>query len=511
MLASMNVVSADTTTINYDSTVNDNPTTIQEVDVDVEKAEIYAVTLPKSITLAGDTDSPTYEYTVKVQGEISTNNYVRVIPMDGSYVETDMGYTHDLTVEQEKRKWTYDEVLAGSNTTGTMTAIDLNPGKYTGKVKFFISLDDGYFYESPTCTTGKLRVGEDANDNGTLEDSEKFVTPVAVSKPLGHTYDGEHQFSYECTRCHTTVYEVSTPEELMTFTMMAASGNSFTDIEIDLIADIDMYEFTNNTTFQPIGMLHAPFAGTFDGNNHSISGLKKQAVYCKNTDFIYSGLFGTVKNATIKNLVLENSNIAMDTLTATGMGYTFNYGAIVGHVAGDVTLENCRVHNINTTVNFAYNSNGMGNKYSYSSPFIGLVTGDAVNIVIRNCCATNNEFITDASNYNLGVACYLTRFGTYNETATLTVDSAYVVDNLISYISTETGNTVNDVTNYLGSDVTTTYTNVPYAVTGTNCTALTDDELKSQTGVDLLNTDRDPIVWQLDLLNVNGGYPVQVA
>lgn len=508
-------VSAEDSEITYDSTVNDSPTQIADCTVEVEKAELYCVKLPKSVRLGGEDDSPSFTYTVEVSGEISSDNYVRVIPLDGGYIETDNGTRVDVTVEQEVKKWASAEVKAGATTTGVMTATDLNPGKYSGRVQFFISLDDGYFYQNATCTTPKLRIAQDTNENGVQDTGEELATPEAVGKALGHAYEGEHEFEYNCTRCRQTIYEVSTPQELYDFSAAVAAGNTFSGLEVDLINDIDMYDLTSVTAFTPIGTNNTGFAGVFNGNNHSISGMAKHTVLHSNDNnrYIYTGLFGNVRNATIKNLVYTDSNVFVDTLTAGKMGYSCTYGAFVGRAENSVVLENCRLCNITTTINFARNANatnGMGNGYSYSSPFIGYVTGTNVNTIIKNCCATNNKFIIDAATYTAGALnCYMFLFGWYAEAATLTVDSSYVSDTLLSYISTNATSGVK-ATEYYDGSVTAVYTNLPYAVTGTNCTALTDDELKSQTGVDLLNTGYDPARWKLDLLNENNGYPIQI-
>lgn len=72
------------------------------------------------------------------------------------------------------------------------------------------------------------------------------------------------------------------------------------------------------------------YVGTFDGQNHTISG-----IYCtegsRRND--YAGLFGSTLNATIKNITLEDSYI--------GYSNGQHVGGIVGHVKGSTTIENC--------------------------------------------------------------------------------------------------------------------------------------------------------------------------
>lgn len=76
-------------------------------------------------------------------------------------------------------------------------------------------------------------------------------------------------------------------------------------------------------TWTPISNVTYPadaFAGTFDGNGHTISGLNGS-----------NGLFGFVNGATIKNLKVE------DTISGTSA----NVGGIVGKTQGKVTITNC--------------------------------------------------------------------------------------------------------------------------------------------------------------------------
>lgn len=92
-----------------------------------------------------------------------------------------------------------------------------------------------------------------------------------------------------------------------------------------LTADIDL----NNYEWHPISMhgsINDNYAGLFDGDNHTISGL-----YI-NTAALNKGLFGTIVGATIKNLNVEG---AIDCKTSN------NIGGIVGRIQGAGTIEGC--------------------------------------------------------------------------------------------------------------------------------------------------------------------------
>ena len=81
------------------------------------------------------------------------------------------------------------------------------------------------------------------------------------------------------------------------------------------------------------------FSGTFDGQNHTIKGLK-----IENATTAYKGLFGSINGATIRSLKVEGSVSSSD-----------NYvGGIVGKIWSG-TVENCSFHGtVTTTKNDAY-------------------------------------------------------------------------------------------------------------------------------------------------------------
>ncbi len=90
-----------------------------------------------------------------------------------------------------------------------------------------------------------------------------------------------------------------------------------------LAADIDM----SGIDWKPIGKPGAEFIGSFDGKGYAITGLKVN----KPLDS-YVGLFGRIKNATLKNIVLIDASV--------------NGGAYTGGLAGaseSSAIENCSV------------------------------------------------------------------------------------------------------------------------------------------------------------------------
>ncbi|MDS0526067.1 fibronectin type III domain-containing protein [Clostridium sp. SHJSY1] len=100
------------------------------------------------------------------------------------------------------------------------------------------------------------------------------------------------------------------------------------NIKYDLAAyyklgrDIDL----SGISWTPIGNSNAQFTGTFDGDGYSIKNLSMD-----NSGVNVNGLFGYIKGATIKNVVMKDTNIL-------GGDYV---GALVANVAGTSTIDGC--------------------------------------------------------------------------------------------------------------------------------------------------------------------------
>lgn len=117
---------------------------------------------------------------------------------------------------------------------------------------------------------------------------------------------------------------ISTAEGLLYFAKKVNAGNNFAGKTVTLANNIDL----NNEKWTPIGIYDnsaTHFKGTFDGQNHAVTGLKvaESSEYCV-------GFFGNVFTGTIKNLTVEGS------VNAPGCNYV---GGIVGH--GYATITNC--------------------------------------------------------------------------------------------------------------------------------------------------------------------------
>ena len=108
-----------------------------------------------------------------------------------------------------------------------------------------------------------------------------------------------------------TPYEISTAEELWQFARRVNAGQS--DLDAILIADIVFNENVLNEngaltsgdfdSWEPIGTdWETAYSGTFDGNDKTISGL-----YFHDEWTSYVGLFGYIKDGTVKNVHIKDS------------------------------------------------------------------------------------------------------------------------------------------------------------------------------------------------------------
>ncbi len=132
----------------------------------------------------------------------------------------------------------------------------------------------------------------------------------------------------------SSYYEISTAAQLKWFAEQVNAKN--TSINAVLTADIDLSTL-NEEYWTPIGNgaddATILFAGVFDGNNHTISGLKVRPC-------LQSGLFGYANGATIRNLVIEQPEMSSATITITRTNSAV--GALCGK-AIQTTVVNCHV------------------------------------------------------------------------------------------------------------------------------------------------------------------------
>jgi len=147
-----------------------------------------------------------------------------------------------------------------------------------------------------------------------------------------------------------TSFTISTPEELIGFAKLVDDGITFEGKTVMLGADIDL----DNKLFNPIGSYgnDKPFKGVFDGKGHSIKNLS-QNTWELDTGYYYGdlglGLFGLVRDATIKNLRIDGADIS---------GESAICGTVAACAYGDCVFENISIANANVA-DYQYYSGGI--------------------------------------------------------------------------------------------------------------------------------------------------------
>ncbi len=147
----------------------------------------------------------------------------------------------------------------------------------------------------------------------TTEFSKTHKLKIAVKDTSGNITEVEKE---------VTNNTIETSADLVKFAELVNGRKNYKGETVTLAKDLDL----TSTELKPIGKNGAFFEGTFDGNGHVITNINISSTAN------YSGLFGYVRGATIKNIGIESGNISS----------TKDYVAgIVGRASGATIIENC--------------------------------------------------------------------------------------------------------------------------------------------------------------------------
>ncbi len=164
-----------------------------------------------------------------------------------------------------------------------------------------------------------------------------ILSLFAFALPSSAKWDGTSvAASLSGTGDEATPFIIRTEAELAKLAQTVNEGTSYAGQFIRLEADLDL----DGKEWTPIGSTSANcFSGTFDGGEHTVSGLTV------NTTGDYAGLFGVVKDGTVKNLSVEAESVY-------GIKYA---GVIAGHMmvtagSGKTVISNCHVTSAGSVV-----------------------------------------------------------------------------------------------------------------------------------------------------------------
>ncbi len=398
----------------------------------------------------------------------------------------------------------------------------------------------------------------------TVDSNESGVQTVDIALQASTQWDGESL--EEVTPNEEGVYEISNGAELAWFAAQVNSGKG-KSYDAALTADIDL----GGNLWTPIGANinynTKKYAGTFDGREHVISGLRITAANN------YVGLFGYVegdkkKHAQIKNLTIEGAvsssagflggivglaeytdiinchNRATISHTGTSGDYIGGVVGCIGNNSSTGSVVNCsntgRVggdhaakiggvvgYNSGASVSASFNQGAVSGKQN-----VGGVIGHASGSVVGGDHAAKiggvvgyNSGASVSASFNQGAVSGKQNVGGVIGHASGSVSNIYNtgevtgqsgnVGGVIAYVATDVinvygtgmvtnGNAVyGKVSSYSGEVSNSFY--LSELPQDVEATAKTSDELKNL--VDVLNNGAEPAVWK-SVLAINNGYPV---
>ena len=313
-------------------------------------------------------------------------------------------------------------ILAGV-TIRTITGGDSIPDNAQSAVDKYndsIKREDDMLAEAESITGGNSSGGD---------------TPVA---PPGATDSEDEDIGFSGAGTEAAPYLIESIEDLVQFSKDVESGEDFSGQVVKLAQDLDfnnpdsyinphrkdmarddedielMTEMTTGEGFFPIGIIDDNdnwygFAGTFDGQGHTIYNLYQ------NKEVDYLGLFGLVNNGSVNNVSVTGT-IKGDVSDKVDSG-SYRVGGIVGYISSDtaVGVENCT---FSGTVEGSYQVAGIvGRIYTEANVTIknctvsGHVTGlgqvggvvgeaNGAQLTVQNC--TNKAKITISKDYQAG-------------------------------------------------------------------------------------------------------------
>ena len=320
-----------------------------------------------------------------------------------------------------------------------------------------------------------------AKVTGTLNVTKDTTVPVALTPSTA--WDGTTKEAPTGQGTEDAPYEIESGEQLAWLADTVNNADSVKTIYAVLTEDIDL----GKNPWTPIGKDFREFTGRFDGQRHTVSGLKVENV-------ADAGLFGVAKAATIKNVVVQGS--------VTG---TDNAAGILAKAKSEAcTIENCG-NEANVTAS------------GYAGGILGGIGTYGVSCAISGCYNTGDVASTGNGSYAAGIIgrdygktpvtdCY--------NTGTITSSSGYaggIRGNLSSTAGTitrcyNTGAVTGKTSGAIAPSNSNVLKDCYYLNTGTdvneNATAMSSSEMQT-TLLDKLGADN----WKA-VRGVNNGYPV---
>ena len=271
-------------------------------------------------------------------------------------------YVNGASVATEGGTDSFTSRVANSNSVAKMTLSG------TGKVDNFVARTTDPFGSAPAGWIANIGTADpEQYFTDYTKALEKALAGATLTFADGVTeMDGTAEHPFEIR----TAADLVALQQAVATTPAARAYNYVQTANIDM-ADADAFTGIGTYNKSPTGGI--AFTGVYDGGSHKISNVTMTA-----RD--YGGIFNQVVGGTIKNLTVEDINVAD--------GATGEYGyAIVGHAANGATLQNLTA---------------AGSFLSSETP----ATHNAAGIVVRACGGATAETVTTIANCTNNAAIY---------------------------------------------------------------------------------------------------------
>lgn len=285
---------------------------LEEIEVTYRQASSYNVTIPKTITLDSTKQAV---YSVKVTGDIDTNERVHVVPVDGIPATENLDfYMKDQTsdskkadvvakVIQNKVYWDSEDVANGyEETNNSVSAPDLTAGNWKGTFQVAINLETVaahvHDFVDGVCT------GCGATDPNAGHE-HKYVDGKCDCGAI----DPDHTHNYEdgtCTICgKNDSYETAPATAYSNWNYTLDDANSIITLNYYTGSETDVVVYANYVI----------------GDKTYKTQLKSNENSTANTPYMFNG-YVQKKCKDIKSIIFSD---AIDTSNVTDMNCMFNY------------------------------------------------------------------------------------------------------------------------------------------------------------------------------------------
>ena len=221
-------------------------------------------------------------------------------------------------------------------------------------------------------------------------------------------------------------YQVSTLDHLLWISTNSSSWGAY----FQQVADIDATAtsgWNSNAGFSPIGNHTTQFTGSYDGQEHTITGLHISL------SASHVGFFGYTSGAALQNINLVNVNITGGDHVGGLVGYSGSSSVTNSYATGNVSGAGDLVGGL---VGYSYSNSSVTNSYatgnvSGASDVVGgLVGGNYNNSSVSNSYATGN---VNGTSYVGGLVGYSGSSSVTNSYATGNISGAGWVGGLVGY------------------------------------------------------------------------------